>query len=111
MDEQHRDRTENQTEREVWHKAFWELQSSTVSLLQRKLPKMPQNQSFISHWQVLIVRPLPLGTWLGQSEAADPLPDSDLLSRLQVEAEVLRSFEQQNDGGAEVKLPHCRPLL
>lgn len=53
----------------------------------------------------------PSSMQLGQSEAAEPLPHSDSLSRLQVEAEVFRSFEQQNDGGAKVKLPHRRALL
>lgn len=45
------------------------------------------------------------------SEAAQSFSDSDPLAWLQVEAEVLRSFEQQNNGGAEVKLSNRRPLL
>lgn len=46
-----------------------------------------------------------------QSEPAQPFSHSDSLSRLQVEAEVFGSFEQQNDGGAEVKLPQSRSFL
>lgn len=48
---------------------------------------------------------------LSQSEAAQSFSDSDSLAWLQVEAEVFGSFEQQNDGGAEVKLADSRPFL
>lgn len=46
-----------------------------------------------------------------QSETAQSFSDSDSLSWLQVEAEVFGSFEQQNDGGAEVKLSESRSFL
>lgn len=45
------------------------------------------------------------------SEAAQSFSHSDSLAWLQIEAEVLRSFEQQNDGGAQVELPNRRPFL
>lgn len=46
-----------------------------------------------------------------QSETAQSFSYSDSLSWLQVEAEVFGSFEQQNDGGAEVKLSESCPFL
>lgn len=46
-----------------------------------------------------------------QSEHAQAFSHSDSLSRLQVEAEVFGSFEQQNDGGAKVELPESRSFL
>lgn len=42
---------------------------------------------------------------------AQSFSHSDSLSRLQVEAEVFGSFEQQNNGGAEVELPESCPSL
>jgi len=75
------------------------------------LPRNKRYPSLIRRQQFLVSRLLPLSMRLGQSEAAQPLPHSDSLSRLQAEAEVFGSFEQQNDGGAEVELPHRRPLL
>lgn len=46
-----------------------------------------------------------------QSEVAQSFSYSDSLAWLQIEAEVLRSFKQQNNGGAEVKLSNRCPFL
>lgn len=75
-----------QREEGIWpiirHKAFWELESSTVS-----------------------------SSYLIQSQAAEPLTHSDLLPRLQVKTKVFGGFKQKNDGGTHVKLSHCLPFL
>lgn len=55
--------------------------------------------------------PSPGRSHSSQSEAAQSFSHSDSLARLQIEAEVLRSFKQQNNGGAEVKLSNRCPFL
>lgn len=62
----------------------------------------------VTHWHG---KSRPLCLQLGQSESAEALPYSDSLSGLQVKTKVSGSLKQQNDGGAQVKLPHGVPLL
>lgn len=82
------------------YKAFWEyevIKVSSVSCVQtvRRLRRVPPPGH--SHDR--------------QSEAAQSFSYSDSLAWLQIEAEVLRSFEQQNNGGAQVKLSNRCPFL